>query len=720
MNSVAGNMDDGVARTKARRNRAVLLSVVTGGAIATSALMVNLLAERYPVRVDVTATGQQKLSPRSLQLLRSLNGPTQLVVATNLTAADARAKRNLTDTLDELQAAQPLFSRTMIDTGTPDGVKQFQSLVASLMSRDKSVIDANLATINEAKRVALVAAGSLKDRISKGLEEAATATPNRSQADIALRGYLQQIASLCRVRSDELNESIARVQELVDVKDGVVPATDQAGAMLVAKLRGVSDDIGAIRGELRSKTQSDATPPEMRSAIAPITTQLETMREDLERQFSPLATMPKPDILRVSRALSAGEGALLIGESSEGSTLGTQLVALDLGQLLPAGAWIDHAEVAKRDLRGRTEELLSTGIASLLSPQRPVVILMTPDKRQYLGADPYFVTLDQHLATKGIDFIEWQLQKATAPDFQAVDPQRLRPRVYITLAPEPIEGSGNESGVEFARRQAAAVAKLLDDGESVLINLNPSLAPVTGGKDPMNELLKPLGIDANTGTPLFQAVNTPNGTAVDSSRVVLAPNSDSNDQHIIAQATGSLPTYVTWAIPMTLTPPAKPLLVSKPEDSWAETQWGTLRKYTREQLAFAADRPKFDEGRDKKSPAGTDWIIAGASERTVGGRLQRVIAVGSNSWFADAITQQTVTVEGRPVVQYPGNMELFDASVAWLARQDEQIAQSPGARSVAMVKPMEAGTLRLVRTALIAGPAGLVALLGMLVWLVRR
>ncbi len=717
------NLKDGVARTKARRNRAVLLSVVTIGAIATSAVMLNLLAERFPVRIDVTATGQQKLSPRTLQLLRSLPGPTQLVVATNLTAADPRAKRNLTDTLDELQAAQPLFSRTMIDTGTPDGVKQFQSLVSSLLSRDRGVIDANLATINEAHRSALGVAGTLRDRVSKGLEDAASAMPNRSQADIALRGYLQQIASLCRVRSDELNESLARVRDLIEVKDGMVPATDQAGAMLLSRLRGVADDIGAIHKELRAKVQSDATPADTRRAIAPITSHLETLSSELQKHFAPIAAMPKPDILRVSRALSAGEGALLIGEQlSEKDTAvvtsGTQLIGLDLQQLLPAGAWIDHAEVAKRDLRGRSEELLSTGLASILSPQRPVIILMTPDKRQYLGADPFFHTLDQHLATKGIDFIEWQLQKATGPDLQTVDPQRTRPRVYVTIAPEPIEGSGTDSGIEFARKQAAAVAKLLDEGESVLINLNPSLAPVTGGKDPMNELLKPLGIDASTGTPIFQSVSTPNGNAVDSSRVVLAPGGD--DQHVIAKATGSLPTYVTWAVPMTLTPPAKALLVSKAEDSWAETQWSTLRKYTREDLAFAADRPKFDGGRDKRLESGMEWTIAGASEREVGGRVQRVVVVGSNSWFADAITQQTVTVEGRPVVQYPGNMELFDASVAWLARQDEQIALSPGARSVAMVKPVAAERLKLIRSALIAGPAGLVALVGLVVWFLRR
>lgn len=692
----------------------MLLACVTAGAIVTSALMVNLLAERFPVRVDVTATGQQKLSPRTTQVLASLTGETQIVVATNLTAADPRAKRNLMDTLDELQAARAGFSRVMIDTGTPDGVKQFQSLVASLMERDRALIDANLATINAAQRAAVGVAGTLRERTSKSLEEAASATPQNSQADIALRGYLQQLASLCRVRSDELNEGLARVRDLVEVKEGAVPATDQAGAMLLSRLRAVAEDVGAIHKELRSKLQSDATPRETRGGLAPITTQLETMREELEKQFGPIGAMTKPDILRVSRALSAGEGALLIGEASGA---GSQLVALDLGQLLPAGAWIDRAEVAKRDLRGRTEEILSTGIAALLSPKRPVVILVTPDKRQYLGNDPFFHALDEHLATKGIDFIEWQLQKSAAPDLEQVDPQRDRPLVYVTISPEPLEGSGNESGIEFARKQAAVVAKLIEDGESVLVNLNPSLAPVTGGKDPMNEVLKPLGIDAASGTPLFQSVSTPNGAAVDSARIVLAPGAG---EHVIAKAMGSLPTFLTWAIPMTASGPAKPLLVSRAENSWAETQWGTLRKYIREELAFAPDRPKFDDGRDRKLADGGEWTVAAASERSVAGKVQRVVAIGSNSWFADAITQQSVTVEGRPVVQYPGNMELFDASVAWLAKQDEQIAQSPSSRSVAMVQPVSGERLKWIRAGLIGGPAGLVGLLGVVLWVWRR
>ena len=51
----------------------------------------------------------------------------------------------------------------------------------------------------------------------------------------------------------------------------------------------------------------------------------------------------------------------------------------------------------------------------------------------------------------------------------------------------------------------------------------------------------------------------------------------------------------------------------------------------------------------------------------------------------------------------PGNAELFEAAVLWLAGQDELIATSAGARSTAMVKPLSPGSLTALRWGLIAG-----------------
>jgi hypothetical protein len=210
-------------------------------------------------------------------------------------------------------------------------------------------------------------------------------------------------------------------------------------------------------------------------------------------------------------------------------------------------------------------------------------------------------------------------------------------------------------------------------------------------------------------------VPTPQGPIIETDRVAQATGA-----HPIASAVGTLPAYLSWVTPMGTSAPAVPILsVPASPDTWGESEWTTARLRTRDQLALMRDRPRFTEGRDRSTSDAT-WTIAAASERTLAGLPQRVMAVGSSAWFADPVTQQTVSVEGRPVPQFPGNLELFDASVAWLARQDAMIAQSPAARSVAMVRPMSPEALQRWRIGVIAGPASLALLVAGAYWLRRR
>ena len=96
-------------------------------------------------------------------------------------------------------------------------------------------------------------------------------------------------------------------------------------------------------------------------------------------------------------------------------------------------------------------------------------------------------------------------------------------------------------------------------------------------------------------------------------------------------------------------------------------------------------------GRESAKPQA--WRVAVASERfEVGKPSQRLVAVGSNSWYMDAVSRQTANVDGRMVLAYPGNSEMFEAAVWWLAGQDDLIAQSPSAQAVAIIQPMSPTT----------------------------
>lgn len=139
------------------------------------------------------------------------------------------------------------------------------------------------------------------------------------------------------------------------------------------------------------------------------------------------------------------------------------------------------------------------------------------------------------------------------------------------------------------------------------------------------------------------------------------------------------------------------------------------------------DAPRFDSGRDSRSPSGQAvgdaaerWLVAAAAERfEVGAAPQRVVVVGSNSWLIDRVARRQVEVDGRAVPAYPGNYEFFEAAVMWLANQDDLIAQSPTARAVPTVKDLSAATVSRLRIGVIAGMPALMLVIGLAYRIVR-
>jgi len=116
----------------------------------------------------------------------------------------------------------------------------------------------------------------------------------------------------------------------------------------------------------------------------------------------------------------------------------------------------------------------------------------------------------------------------------------------------------------------------------------------------------------------------------------------------------------------------------------------------------------------------TQRVLGAAAERlTADGNTQRLVAIGSNTWFSDPILKDLAEVDGRPVPANPGNAELFEAAVSWLAGQDDLIAQSPTARAVPLIGPLSGGTRTALRLLAIVGLPVLVLLAG-LIWRMLR
>jgi hypothetical protein len=125
------------------------------------------------------------------------------------------------------------------------------------------------------------------------------------------------------------------------------------------------------------------------------------------------------------------------------------------------------------------------------------------------------------------------------------------------------------------------------------------------------------------------------------------------------------------------------------------------------------------------SPAG-GFVLALAVEREAAQMRpdaptrQRLLVVGSNGWFVDPIVAPRRVVDGMMIAEAPGNLELLEAGVWWLAGREDRILRSATAESVPLVPNLSAGAMSALRWGLIGGlPLG-VLLLGAIVLLRRR
>ena len=134
------------------------------------------------------------------------------------------------------------------------------------------------------------------------------------------------------------------------------------------------------------------------------------------------------------------------------------------------------------------------------------------------------------------------------------------------------------------------------------------------------------------------------------------------------------------------------------ESTWAEVAVAAHSGRPLEsQRSLLPEQPEYNKDRDGRWPEGRPsdraqaWLVATAIERNEVGAAapQRMVAVGANWWFFDKVSQPQVSIDGRTAAAHPGNTELFESSVYWLAGMDDLIAQSPSAQAVPIVQPMD-------------------------------
>lgn len=697
------------------------LAGVLALAVTAALVLVNVIASDHPARIDLTVGGRHRVSPRTDALLDSLGGNYEIVLGLDPRQADRRSLDHARDVLDAFARRSDRVGFTELDLGSSAGIGQADALIARIADERGAILDERAALLTTAIDE-LDSGATYFEQLATGLAGVRDAIPADAPGSANNRAYFDQRAAVARVGARELHELVEPLR--AELTEGSLPGglTD-SNAMLEparASLNGLLGQLVTLASDLDQFANAEAMPGAARDAAVPWAKSLRGRRDRVSVVADRMDRAKPLSLVDAARALQTGQTLLVIGPPNEG------VRAIDLLELLPHSDALERAGVTAGVILGqRAEQLVFTALATLARPDRPIVVLVHAEAQAgVLDSGPLFTDLRRRLGTRGIDVAEWPVAvEADHPDLGAYEGDRDRPVVYVTLTPDSTGGSRGDSAQSGAARAGmlgATVSRLIARGEPVLVSANPSIFPTYGDPDPVVAPLERFfGLTVRTGTPLLAQHAGPRGAVV-STETRVVPRGDA---HAIASAASGLPTLLPWAVGIDAAAregvtSAELLAIEDTSAVWAESSWLGYWQTPRNQRGVVGVVPEFTEGDDVRRDR---WVVGVAAERsdTPDGRPARLVVVGSNGWMLDPIAaRRDEVVDGRSPLAFPGNAELFEAAVLWLAEQDELIAPSGEARPVALVQ-ISGAQKRVLSWVLLAGLPGLILLGGVVHRVVR-
>ena len=717
----------GDASAGVRRARYASATVVLVVAVTAVAILAVVLGTRANIRWDATASREHTLSARTIGVLQSVKDPTWIVVCADLSHADPRARQQTGDLLDEFARTSSLVKVQRIDLATSTAATQVREVVKEISRRDEQQVTEQAVALEHIEAVA----GQLSQTLAPLAETVGQIAKSLPEGDKNREAIDQQAAAL-RVSVKDLAACVERIRDArtkgppsgPEATDRALPETDiaqqAAGPVLGAAAKACAQGAALLKALPESKAVTDAAKS------------LLLARDDAAKAADALKSLKPLEPLMISRLLAKQQSVLVF--SAKGTA------AVDFEALAPPAADGDQTQAPRSVFAG--EELLGSAVASLNVAARPIIIFVHAERERLLDergaattyAEPALGRLLERLHLRKIDCAEWATALDPArPTLAGIDPGGRRPRVWFVFPAPARTNLDPKQGLSLAERGqrigklAEAVKSLVDGRDSFIISLEPSELPAVGEPDPMAQPLLTMGIKPDSGRPLVERVSSAKGPAISTYQTIRQNDS----QQPIARALSGVSTVLHWAMPLTLDapPPAgwkleAVMSVAKSDEVWGESSWLGLRyANVRQPLQMLMPPPSVMPGRDPKSDnVDGPWTVVAAAERTgePGQRPQRVLVVGSPSWYEDLYTQAAQEVNGRRVWLFPGNSELFESGMHWCAGLDELIAPSPRIRDIPRIVPMTEGTLALVRWTLIAGLPLLVLSAGLAVRVLRR
>jgi len=671
--------------------RSLLLAIIAGALIAVLAF------PSWRWQIDATKTRAYTLSEQTVRLLGTLEGAWSVTIVVAEDGVDPALLRQIDEVLRRIRDSGPV-AVDRIDPTDPRSLDRWISLLERLQGRWADETTPFRERLDEATDgfVRLRDFAAAQRASLERLEDAAAALPSESRDEMS--AALQTVGSglvQLSLHGDAFLDGLREFRQSSSARP--IPDDESARAALLANHRHWSEQLHGL-SQLLERYAALTTDPSARQVARSSADASARLALDLRRSQDRLARLPALELSDLARAIAEGETAIVSGP------LGT--TAIPSWQLLPRLAAGGEDAPVRFDRRFRGEQVIAAAIRSLRETP-PTVVLVHAEERSLLrstteGSDLHAIT--DALRASRIEVREWFIADAAAPSI----PDRSR-AVWMVVPPM------TRRGVETSAAERLLIDRtraLLDRGEPVLMTLARSLLPAFRQRDPWSALVAELGVEADTGTVIFELDRTGTGRgAVRPWQVV----ERGTGEHPLGKVIDGLATLVTHPTPLRpIDRPGLrtwPLLMIEPAPSrWLETDWRT-------------------EGQQRSSPPAGSLLdepvaVAMAVDRSGADAAgsQRVVVVGSGGWLHSSVVGASESLGGgRLALTSPGNRELLLGAVHWLAAMDDLVVPGPSGRELARLAGLDPTARTLWSALAIIGlPASALAIGGLVAIRRRR
>lgn len=665
----------------------VLVGLLTYGA--------QNLTRRFGLRSDTTAGSVHSLKPQSLNILKDLHqkirlvglypNPTQKYQQQNSPEAQ-KYYRFVSDLLQEYAQAGNQVTAEMIDpVAEPSKVDQLITQVSQEYGKGAKPYQDALGEfsglVDQIKAFAADQSKQLADLPLKGLKDG-----DLSQTMQLAAATVEGFPDLLRQSADQISDDLK--QKLPDYQ-GLSSQVQQNLDQLSRMLARVAEDFTKI------KDQADA-PQAIRkyaATAAPAFAGINKKVEDYSKKLKGLGQLKQLDTFRENLK---SRSILVLGEHD------MRIIPFDQVWTAPKNISGMDVEQVGRSLRFAGEQQVSTAIAALEQKTPTKVVFIRPGGPPLTSAGSLFEEagplsdIAAQLKQYNFDVMEkdisgqWAMQaqmqrRPVAPEPSDAD---IKDAIWVVLSFAP------KMGRQGPNPLGPKLEEHLKQGGSALVLFFPMA-------DNLSDALKPYGVTARTDlVAMHEAISSRGSSTSDmlenAQRMPVVFVTRNYGDHPLAKPLASLASLLSPIIPVQVSQEAKydvtPLIpIPRTPMSWGESDVNDALQnkpveYKPAQGAEGGDLPNTQ----------ADPLYAGAAVQAKDGKGGRLVVLGSLQFAMNQILEipdQEMLKRGVVAAQFPGNAELFENSIFWLARMKSMLAISPEALQISRIVPMSDGQL---------------------------